>query len=243
MSRLLFTVRLRTSHRLYPTHWSEPQFIHRPTKNYEALFVTRSEAEDYADTHVPVDVNPFGNNHELTLRNGQFLRRYRNPDWITDSNYAMHDGTGLSVCDLCWAIKRAGYSPPGMAHYCSRIDWLEWWEQTTQHLALREKQRLQQQLGIFTASANPFNSPYIQMTPDQDDVWIDLTGIHIIPLERLSELIAPYELRQHDRWGSLDPGLYSWWEANRSQMTDAKKEQIWDLVDPYPYEIIEVELA
>lgn len=245
MSRLLFGVRLRTSHRLYPAHWPESQsFIHRPTRNYEALFATCAEAEDYADTHVPIEANPFGNNYELTLRQGHLLRRYRSPHWITEGNYIQHDGSGLSISELCQTIKEEGYSPPEIAAYCSRSDWKKWWEKTMQHLTVAEKQLLQQQLGLFTSSTNPFHSPYIQITEGQNnEVWIDLVGIHVIPLERFTELIAPYELRPEDRWGNLSPSLYSWWEANRSQMTDAKKEQIWDLVDPFPYEIIEVELV
>jgi hypothetical protein len=242
MNRILYTVRLRVGHRLYTTPYQlPPEAVQRPAKDYEAIFTTKTEAESYVRTHYPIYLNPFANTKELSLKNGWLSRRYLAPDWVSEENYLVHDGRGLSVTDLCMRIAAEGYEPPEMAEYCSLKDWREWWEEATCHLPLSKKQALKQQVGLVTSATNPFDTLHIHLARGQDDeVWIDFDGSHTIPFERLIELADSFGLPGPEVF--MGVSLYTWWESIQAKTTDVQKAVIGKLVDPYPYEIIEVGL-
>jgi hypothetical protein len=97
---------------------------------------------------------------------------------------------------------------------------------------------------------NPFDSRAINVWPEQIETWhwdedLHDDGNHATPWivfhQTLDTLGLPHpNLSKTKGENVLQQALVSWW--NETSMTDAHKTTLWQLIDPHPYRIDEVEI-
>ena len=249
MSRSLFIVRVRACHRLYESSWSlrsasEKSKMIRVENEFEKVFTSIRLAEDYIDSNYPVDINPFGHNYEVSVFGGIFQRFYCSPEWR--SNFPpFRDWVQGTASELCEKIRQAGFEPPEKPDYCSQKVWKDWWESSTRSLSLLGKESLKTKIGIRTTHTNPFDCLSVFFVEGQDNaVWLEFSDVHELLMEELVEIVESFGLSIRSALEEKDIvlGLFVWWEEHKMNMTTLQRAQVWKLVDPFPYEIVEVPL-
>lgn len=238
-SKSLFQVRLRKAHRIYRS-WECPR-VDRPAREMEAVFTTFSEAQHFIAQNVPVYTNPFGKNYELGINDGVLSRSYILPEWQN-----IPQPLRIHGCDLASSIRAANLEPPFSASCCDLAEWEDWWSDTTWGMAQYEIEQLKHRLGISVLCQNPFRWAYVfQVSEHSYDTCIEFSNYHMVPLTELQNLVQSFSLTITEISKSHQSNriLFLWWETNASKLTDSQKAEIWKPVDPYPYEILEVELV
>jgi hypothetical protein len=231
VNKTLFIVRLRKTHRLFQDY--RTNHIIRPTRAAETVFSSRDHAEAFAQEQTPVDVNPFGSVNELSFDNGIFTRQYLE-----------NNGNGIWASEYNEEIRKTNLPVPTMAETYTTTNWIQWWDSATQDMTIAEKQKLKSRLTIAAVYSNPFDWTIIKNDLNRGDSWIEDVKLHEFTQSELEKQLAPLPIPYLETsHNELDHARNKWWELHKNQLSDSQKAGIWKLVDPYPYEIVEVELG
>jgi hypothetical protein len=185
MSRTVYLVRLRTTHRIYED--IPARRVIRAPQEAEGIFLRRTDAEAFTRTQVPIGINPFGRGYGLYLHNRVFSRRYSTPRY-PDEN----DSNRVLVSTYCEQIRDAGLPSPKDAQAYAISDWSGWWKQTTDTLSVIEKQELKTKLTIAAVHGDPFGWCSIAPGTEQGDHWIEFTPLHEFLLSELRERMGRF---------------------------------------------------
>jgi hypothetical protein len=232
MSQALYLVRLRSVFRVREIY--DVRVDRLPA---EALFATRQTAEEYVATHQPITYNPFARTDEtmsVDLERGMICVDFYDQDKSTSRV--------LDCFLFTERLAQAGIELPDEWDQEPRT-WGLWWDVITLNMKAQECDELRRQLELPTWSDNPFTRTFI---------YLDQGAIHLsyaIPLAALNDLVTGYGLtlpELSERTGSdfraAEISLVSWWDETAPRMTDEQKAALWRLLDPQPWEIVEVEL-
>jgi hypothetical protein len=228
MSQTLYLVRLRSVFRVREIY--DVRVDRLPA---EALFATREAAESYIATHLPLAHNPFARmEHTLSVESqGQFIvtSEYEGETPVTQF---------YEWLPLLGHIQEAGVELPDECGWNPDV-WPLWWDIVTSEMSCEEKDNFRVRLGLPNWAENPF-------AVADFDIGLQTLGLfYKIALADLRALIQnwdtplpnlppPFTLSVND--------LVWWWEHNAPHMTDEQKAALWRLLDPQPWEIVEVEL-
>jgi hypothetical protein len=117
--------------------------------------------------------------------------------------------------------------------------WAFWWDVITLEKTDCERQELRTLLELPDWSENPFTLTSIHL--DSETIHLSYT----VPFEVLNEVLTRLELPLPifpESHGAGPWSLVHWWDKNAPRMTDEQKAALWRLLDPQPWEIVEVEL-
>lgn len=238
----LYLVRLRTPHRLQASPHTAK--IIRHSKDFEAVFATRAQANEFAATSTPICPNPFGD-YEISTSEGIIFRSYAFSDQL-HLPWALRYRKRIRGYDLAASIRSANLEPPLFASCCDLSEWQEWWDDITWGMATEEIDQLKHQLGISVLCTNPFRWAEVSRISNDDyDTYIVFKDHHAVFLEELQNLARSFGIPSPEvpEFYRAPRALVLWWEEYAPQITDIQRAQIWRLVAPYPYEILEVELV
>ena len=70
---------------------------------------------------------------------------------------------------------------------------------------------------------------------------------YAVPLKMIGNMLSDWGLTSPEmvsdaRFSENEDRWVSWWDENAPRMTDGQKTALWRLLDPQPYEIVEVPL-
>jgi hypothetical protein len=215
----IFLVRLRRERR-YIEHIYQYVGKRRVERHPEShVFSTKTAAEQFALTALP-SVNPF--RLDYGLEDGEIGFRV-----------SSYPELQLNIPKLTAAIEAEGLAVP---EWWKEDAWIGWWEQIRQEHTSQELVSLQIRLGLPNWSGNPFHGAWIGSWPDT--IHLD----YHVPYQTLYELAKAKALPEMP---SPEVGVSVWelwWDETAPRMTDAQKAALWRLLDPQPWEIVEVEL-
>lgn len=214
----IFLVRLRRERR-YISHIydKEPsrRFVERHPEAH--VFASHPSAERYV-AHATPSGNPF------CLEEGCFEE---------DSLLFSYSNGALYLATLVAAIDAAGLAP---SDWWDEAAWEPWWDQLSHERDGVALGALRAQLGLPNWEENPFRQAQLSYSADM------LYLCYPLPYQTLQTLIEKAALTPLPTPQSRQVLWEIWWEHNVTQMTDEQKAALWRLLDPQPWEIVEVEL-
>jgi hypothetical protein len=231
MSQTLYLVRLRSVFRVREIY--DVRVDRLPA---EALFSTREAAEGYIKTYLPLAHNPFARTSgSLSVSvDGNFLTTY-------EEN--AENSPAVYYCD--WnrfreRLQRAGIESPEECMLNPAL----WWDDVRARETPEQVAHLRELLEIPDWGDNPFEVADVYP-------YERLEFSYFVPMIRLMILIRQLGLETPkiaeplpESWQSLwgaESRLVSWWDETAPRMTDEQKAALWRLLDPQPWEIVEVE--
>lgn len=228
MSQTVYLVRLRAVFRLCEIYDVRVDRI--PP---EAIFASRTAAEHYTQTQLPLSHNPFARTNESF-----FVDEGR----INFDPYTSEEATSRHYDPSVFLerLAQAGIEPPDDWDYEPK-SWALWWEVATLEMSPEQKAKLRQDLELPDWSENLFERALVSL---YDDIALS----YMVPLDMLEEcatrwgLTPPYIVAPHSLHSERATSLVHWWDQNAPKMTDEQKADLWRLLDPQPWEIVEVEL-
>lgn len=225
MSQTLFLVRLRSAYRRVYDY--ESQCIVGAGSQPRATFSNRLAAEHYCQNHSPIEVNPF-------CRNDFFCHSHEDgSEGMVFENYS-----GVRH-RMDWQVffarlRDQGWSRP--EEYWEKASWIPWWDALCAGGSAEERETNRVLLGLPNWGENPF--AHMDWCADSD--WSVWESTYYIDSKEIGAFL--------DRCGISQPKADSesewevWWDENAPRMTDEQKAALWHLLDPQPWEIVEVEL-
>lgn len=233
MSQTLYLVRLREVFRLREIYDVRVDRI--PP---EAIFATRQAADSYTKTHLPLANNPFARTNETLFVKPEEGMIYVDMLGGDDATSRCYD-----YFTFIERLVQEGIDPPDDWDFEPKT-WGQWWDVVNRGKDSKQKSEIRQRLQLPDWGENPFTRARVTIA---EDVCLTYT----VPLVELNNLIhswgiIPPEIAQstgswHDLWAAED-SLVNWWDENAPRMTDDQKAALWRLLDPQPWEIVEVEL-
>jgi hypothetical protein len=222
VSQALFLVRLRSVFRV-----REIYSVRVDRLPAEALFSSRTNAEHYIATQPQIAHNPFARTlasihvvpPSIYLDGGyEHAATYRSYDWNWLMDRIQHSGVELP--DEC------GWNPE---------IWPLWWDVVTIDQSDAEKAAFREHLELPNWGENPFRMADI-LAGDRLELF------YMVPLEMLVQQVTDLGLDlPKDPNNTTELIWEHWWNQNAARMTDKQKITLWQLLDPEPCEIIEVE--
>ena len=227
----LFLARLRTDYRLVCDY--DSMCVISSGAQQRTAFTTRGDAERFCQNHSPIEVNPF-------RRNDYFLStREDDGERIIFSNYsgARHN---MNWQTFFGVLEAQQWSPP--EEDWEPANWVSWWDVLCARWSAEERENNRVLLGLPNWGKNPFT----HMDWCGDAIWPIWESTYYLDSTELVNFldhcgISPptsgtkWERDSEKQW-------VHWWDKTAPTMTDEQKTALWRLLDPQPWEIVEVEL-
>lgn len=227
MSQALFLVRLRAAYRRVCDY--SCQRVVGAGAQPRATFTNRIAAERYCQSQSPTDVNPF-------RRNDFFCHSQEEPrEGVVFANYsgARHR---MNAQTFFGVLESQGWPPPEEHWEWEDGCWVPWWEALHKDGSAEERESNRVLLGLPDWGANPF----AHMDRCGDVPWPIWESTYRIDSDEVREFLSRYEISQPKI--DSESGWENWWDETAPTMTDEQKAALWRLLDPQPWEIVEVEL-
>jgi hypothetical protein len=214
----IFLARLRRERR-YVSHIYDKEPSRRFVERHpEArIFASHPSAERYVAQATPT-TNPF------CLAEGCFEE---------DSLLFSYSNGALPMATLIATIDAAGLAPP---LWWDEATWEPWWDQVRHERGDIGLDALRAQLGLPNWGENPFRQAQLSYSADMLYLYYPL------PYRTLQALTEEATLTPLPAPQSRRVLWEIWWDENAPRMTDEQKAVLWRLLDPEPWEIVEVEL-
>lgn len=233
MSRLLYAVRVRPSFRFWEPY-DDHRIVVRRFPEVSGLFASYAKAVVFTQETLPIDGNPFAVSW-WWVANQVLSLRLSHPEWRDSVTSSYRSSWELNA--LCERLIAIALIPLAESEWDTPLAWQTWWEQATQGWTLEQSEALRRYLELPPWRPNPFQTEVVHFEwgtlhfEDQHEVLVDEF------LALVAQLGAPIPEF------STEQGLYHWWEESAAKLPADSREQLWRLLCPYPWEIVEVPLA
>ncbi|MGC4046082.1 MAG: hypothetical protein QM758_20005 [Armatimonas sp.] len=178
---------------------------------------------------MPINENPFGKGAQIDINNNL---QYH-------FNFNIYCNPFVFPIELlCNRIIEANLTPPEESDRYNLDFWQIWWETSIEKMSRFEQISLRRKLGLYCWSENPFS--YKFMWIDDDSLIIQLIDLSS-PVSYFVDFLNSIHMSNPGMNATIEQ-WHQWWEDN-STWNESMKNFLWWLICPYPYEIVEVELA
>lgn len=230
MSRTLYAVRVRPSFRF----WEKNNQVFRHHPEVAGLFATPTQAHRFAESHLPIEGNPFAVDW-WNCSGGEVLQlSLYDPEYRGWSGHS--ERTHFTREDLFEKLIAIALIPPDEAEWEVPLTWQHWWERTTHHWEIEQREALRRYLELPPWRPNPFEAELISFEYGGE---LHLTDQHEVLLEELAALAKTLGAPLPESVPGMD-WLLNWWFDKASVLPASAREQLWRLLCPYPWEIVEV---